>query len=103
MNRIGLGMAVAGLAVCVCAGARAQDVTPADKTFVEDAQQGNYAEIAMARLALEKSKDPNVRRFAERMIHDHEMLNSQLKRLAAKLHIREESGPSIVERRSTRS
>jgi putative membrane protein len=79
MKRIGLTMAAAGLAIGMCGTAFAQDTKSADKSFIKDASEGSLAEINFAKLALEKSKDPNVRKFAEKMIHDHEMLIEQMK------------------------
>ncbi len=99
MKRFGLQLAVAGLAAaCVCGTVQAQDTKSADKSFLVDAAQGNLAEISMAKLALEKSQDPNIRKFATRMIHDHEMLNQQMKPISMKLGVKEPSGPSLMEK-----
>lgn len=50
-----------------------------DKEFLEKSSQGNVAEVELAKLALEKSQNPDVRSFAKRMIHDHEMLAREMK------------------------
>jgi len=94
MKRIGLGLAVAGLAAGMCGAAFAQDSTKsADKTFIKDASEGSLAEINFAKLALAKSQDPNVRKFAEKMIHDHEMLIEQMKPFAAKYDVKPTGTP----------
>jgi len=98
MNRMNLWMVGAGLAAgLMCAGARAQDTTSADKTFLKDSAQDGLAEINYAKLALEKSQDPNVRKFAERMITDHTKLIDDMKPLSAKLGVKPYSGPAIVD------
>jgi putative membrane protein len=93
MNRIGLTMAAAGLAIGMCGTAFAQDTKSADKSFIKDASEGSLAEINFAKLALEKSKDPNVRQFAEKMIHDHEMLIEQMKPFAVKYGVKPSGTP----------
>ncbi len=49
-----------------------------DKEFLEKSSQGNVAEVELGKLALEKSHNPQVRAFAQRMIHDHEMLGKKM-------------------------
>jgi putative membrane protein len=73
---------------------QAQDKS-ADKTFVKDALQGSIAEVNYAKLALQKSQDKNVREFATKMIHDHEMLITEMKPLAKQMGVAIPSGPPI--------
>lgn len=49
-----------------------------DKSFMETASQGNVTEVELAKLALKKSQNPDVRAFAEKMIHDHQMLGKKM-------------------------
>jgi len=94
MNRMGLQLAVVGLAaLCVGPAVRAQDTKSADKTFIKDSSEGSLAEVNFAKLALEKSKDPNVRKFAEKMIQDHEMLINSMKPFAAKYGVKPSGTP----------
>jgi putative membrane protein len=93
MKRIGLTLAVTGLAVGMCGTGFAQDTKSADKSFIKDASEGGLAEINYAKLALEKSKDPNVRKFAEQMITDHEKLIDQLKPFAVKYGVKPSGTP----------
>ncbi len=81
-----------------CAGSslRADDTTSSDKTFITNAQEGSLAEINYAKLALQKSKDKNVREFATKMIKDHEMLIDSMKPLAKQLGVKEPSGPPLT-------
>jgi putative membrane protein len=93
MKRIGLTLAVAGLAVGMCGVAFAQDTKSADKSFIKDSSEGSLAEINYAKLALEKSKDPNVRKFAEKMIRDHEKLIESMKPFAVKYDVKPSGTP----------
>jgi putative membrane protein len=94
-----LRMAALGLTIgCMCGAAGAQTPTSADKSFIADATQGSIAEVNYAKLALEKSKDSNVRQFATKMIHDHEMLIQQMKPVAMHLHVKIPSGPAMGDR-----
>lgn len=52
-----------------------------DKEFVDKAARGGLAEIDLSKLA-QKSANPDVRRFADRMIDDHSKANQRLAALA---------------------
>lgn len=55
-----------------------------DKTFAMNGAQSNMAEIALGRLAVQKTKNADIKKFAQRLIADHSNANTQLKALAAK-------------------
>lgn len=74
--------AVLGVAVAMSLGAQAQ--SHSDKAFLEKNSQGNVAEVELAKLALKKSQNPEVRAFAQKMVHDHEMLGKSMAPLMAK-------------------
>jgi putative membrane protein len=93
MKRIGTMLAAAGLAAWMCGVGFAQDTKSADKSFIKDASEGSLAEVNFAKLALQKSQDPNVRKFAEKMIHDHEMLIEQMKPFAVKYDVKPSGTP----------
>ena len=86
-----LAMLLVGTAV------QAQDTTSSDKTFVKNALEGSLAEVNYAKLALQKSKDKNVTEFATKMVHDHEMLITEMKPLARKMGVKVPSGPPIAD------
>lgn len=75
-----LAFSVAVLAVCA-------QVTDKDKTFLKDSTEANWDEISLGKLALEKSKNADVRMFATKMIHDHTMLNESMKPFAMRWNI----------------
>ena len=56
--------------------------TPAE--FVPVAAQSNMLEIQMAKLALKKSQDDQVRQFAQRMVNDHSKAGKNLKQAVQK-------------------
>lgn len=93
MKRIAMTLAVTGLAVGMCGAGFAQDTKSADKSFIKDASEGSLAEINYAKLALEKSQDPNVRKFAEKMIHDHEALIQSMKPFTVKYDVKPSGTP----------
>ncbi len=93
-------------AVATCAPAFATSrTTPAkdqlstahqDTKFVEAANQGSFDEIDLAKLALEKSTNQDIKDFAQRMIHDHQMLIDDMKPFSNEAGIQVPSTPSIA-------
>jgi putative membrane protein len=55
-----------------------------DHTFVDQAAQANHAEIALARLALQKSQSSDVKEFAQMIIDDHTKAGDQLQSITSK-------------------
>jgi putative membrane protein len=76
--------------LCLCAGSAlatdaastsssASSGTPPDpKAFVTLASQENMAEVQLGELAMRNTRNPNVHRFAQRMINDHGKANTEL-------------------------
>jgi putative membrane protein len=58
-----------------------------DKHFITVAGQADLAEIKQSELALEKSRNKDVRAFAKRMVKDHHMLMDKMKPFAAKYKV----------------
>jgi putative membrane protein len=50
--------------------------------FVDKAAQAGMAEVALGKLALEKSNTPEIQKFAQRMVTDHTKANAELTALA---------------------
>ena len=71
---IGTMRAVVLGAAVVLAGTGVQAQSHSDKEFLAKDSQGGLAEVELAKLALKKSQNTDVRAFAQKMIHDHEML-----------------------------
>ena len=68
-----------------------------DRQFLEDAIQGSYAEIEGSQLALEKSENAEVRKFAEHMIADHSKMAKEGAALATKKGLTPPDGPSAMQ------
>ena len=90
-------LACTALAVTFAGGVVvAQDTKSSDKSFLTDSAKGSLAEITMAKLALQKSKDPNVREFATRMIKDHQQLLTDMKPFAKQMGLKDPTGMPIA-------
>lgn len=61
---------------------RQGNVTEVDRLFVMEAARGGMAEVRMAQMALQKTKNAQVRQYAQQMIQDHTPANQQLMQLA---------------------
>jgi putative membrane protein len=55
--------------------------------FVHEAAQSGMTEIELARMALTKSRDENIRKFAQQMIQDHGKAGEELQALAKRKSI----------------
>lgn len=72
------------------AAAKAQvnpTLSTSDATFLTEGARGGLAEVQMARLALQKSRTPALRRFADMMIADHGRANQDMTALAQRKEI----------------
>ena len=72
------------------AAAKAQvnpTLSTSDATFMTTGARGGIAEVQMAQLALQKSRSPAVRRFAETMIAHHGKSNQEMMALAQQKQI----------------
>lgn len=58
-----------------------------DQTFLQDAIKGNRAEVTLGKMVTAKTKDPNVKQFAEMMVKDHTVALSQLQQLAQQKNV----------------
>ncbi len=58
-----------------------------DKTFVMKAGQGSLAEIQISNMALKKSKNPDVKAFAQKMVDDHTKLIADMKPFADQMGV----------------
>ena len=58
-----------------------------DRDFMMKAGHAGHAEISAAKMALEKTDNADVRRFAQRMIDDHSQANEKLKEIAEEKNV----------------
>jgi putative membrane protein len=73
-------------------------LSPKDKEFVDQAARGGLAEIDLAKLA-QKSANPEVRRFADRMVTDHTEIDQRLAAIARADNVMMPSTPDIEHRK----
>jgi putative membrane protein len=90
---IGCGLVAATLPALAQQDTSSQPVQPAvsqqdkDKMFVRHASEGGLAEVQFGQLASQKAQNPDVKAFAEKMVHDHTMLNDKMKPVAEQLSV----------------
>ena len=77
-----LFLAISGASGAAMA-AEAEDSPPAPTVFVQKAAQDGMTEVELGKLALDKSKNAEVRDFAQRMVTDHGKANKELSTLAS--------------------
>ena len=81
---------LSGVAVCSLGSLAAQDAgssAAGDKTFLMMADEGNSTEIAASEMALKKSKNPDVKTYAQQMITDHQKLRSDMASLTQQMGV----------------
>lgn len=76
---MGAWFGLASLAPWSSAFAATTKVSPGDQQFVATAAQSDATEIAASKLALQKSSNDDVKKFARAMIDQHTALDSQLR------------------------
>src|ERR687898_1263696 len=80
-----IGGGAPGLAFAVTAGAqeRKDDEKPlTDADFVKKAASCGLAEVEMAKIAKDRATDPDVKKFAEKIVTDHQKVNKELEEIA---------------------
>jgi putative membrane protein len=86
--------AAAAAAMLSCAVASAQDAKPNDAEIAHIAYTAGQIDIKAAELALQKSKNKEVRDFAENMVRDHKAVNEQALALVKKLKVTPKDNPT---------
>jgi putative membrane protein len=59
-----------------------------DKSFVRQALQGGMAQVQLGQLALQKSSNPDVKQFAQKMVEEHTKLVDAMKPIAQQMHVK---------------
>jgi putative membrane protein len=76
-----LFLALAGASAATIA-ADAERNPPAPSVFVKKAALDGMTEVEAGKMALDKSQDPQIREFAQRMVKDHTKANTELESIA---------------------
>ncbi len=85
------------IAACFCfvsGAAMAQGAKPTDPQIAHIAYTAGQLDIKAAEMALKKSKNKEVRAFANDMIRDHKAVNAQALALVKKLNVTPEDNPT---------
>ena len=67
---------------------------PSDPQIVGIVVAANQIDVNAGRLALQKSHNAEVRKFAQEMVNDHMAVNKSVAQLGAKLHVKPEASPT---------
>ncbi len=87
-----LKTAAIALNLCCAAALAAQPASQADHNFVAKVSQGGLYEVEAGKVAATKGQAPFIKDFGVLEAHDHEVVNSQLKRIAAMTGVMIEPG-----------
>ena len=80
--------AVLGAVALCCTGyIHTQDSSAPDKEFLAKASEGGMAEITFSKMALQKSKNDEIKQYAQKMIDDHTTLMNNMKPIADKMGV----------------
>lgn len=66
-------------------GQQTKSVSEKSQTFVTKAANGGKLEVESSRLAVDRAKAENIKRFANKMIDDHSKANKELEAVAQKI------------------
>jgi predicted outer membrane protein len=66
----------------------------ADQKFIEDAIQGNLAEVQMGQLAQQKGQSDEVKSYGEMLVTDHQANNEKAKQVANEIGVSPPNEPS---------
>jgi putative membrane protein len=59
-----------------------------DKIFIRKSTQGGLAEVQLGQLALQKTTSEDIKKFAQRMVDDHTMINESIKPFATSFGVK---------------
>ena len=80
--------------LATAAGAAEQAAKPTDPQIAHIAYTADQLDIEAGKQALDKSKNKDVRAFAQRMVGDHTMVNNEALTLVKKLKVTPEDNPT---------
>lgn len=83
-----LSLSLACAAVCAPLFARAQAAgSDQDKQFIQQAALSDYTEITFSQLATQKGSSADVKSYAQKMITDHQTLESKMQPIAQQMGV----------------
>ena len=93
------GLIAAGLLAAGSAGAADNGVSRKAESFIKEASEGNQAEIASAKLAQQKSRNPEIKNLAQMIESDHQQAQEKLQTLAQAHGVKLNQGLTYSEKR----
>lgn len=96
LKRVMVCSAVLGL-LALSVTSMAADISMSDKRFLKNAAEAGHFEIEGSKLALKKSKDADITRFAKMMVDDHTQASMKLKDLATRRGVELPKEPSLLQ------
>lgn len=87
LGLLALGMGCGGQSMSDLGGKNSPEVMKTDNMFFKNITIGNMTEIESSKVALEKSQDPSLKNFAQKMIDDHSEAGSKVAALAAQKQV----------------
>src|SRR5262245_25268252 len=94
MHKTAIGALTGAILLATAAGAADQAAKPTDPQIAHIAYTAGQIDVDAAKQALDKSKNKDVRAFAEQMVGDHTMVNNQALALVKKLNVKPEDNPT---------
>ena len=95
-NGMRIVVVAAAATACFAGGLQAQDASSTaaqDKKFVMKSGKGSLAEIQMSNMALKKSKNADIKAYAQKMVDDHTKLIADMKPFADQMGVPPPSKP----------
>lgn len=77
-----LSLLCAATALAMMHGAHAANLSEDDQRFLREASESGMLEVQASQLAIQKAEHPDVKRYAEKMITEHTIIDQELKTLA---------------------
>jgi putative membrane protein len=68
--------------------ARHSGASPSDETAIRTAAETAMSQVDLGKVAEQKAQNPEVKKFAQRMVEEHSKLTEELKQLGTSEHIR---------------
>jgi putative membrane protein len=91
-------LAIVALTLLGGASALAANLNKADQTFLQDAVQGNLAEVQMGHLAQQKGQSDAVKSYGEMLVTDHSANNEKATTLAEQNGLTAPTQPSAKQK-----
>jgi putative membrane protein len=95
----GAGLMLAFAVTAAAQERRGEEKPFSDAEFAKKAASGGLAEVEMGKIAKERATDPDVKKFAEKMITDHGKVNEELEKIAKELKLSIPSKPDAEEQK----